>query len=430
MQKRSFFVIILLSLVWQISSIKALTIGDCQVLASYKQSSSLDTEKYICKGQSYGNVGEAIYYSGEGNSISLTNFNAYYFATWDKTEVTLNLNEENNIAMFHVGELPINVVGTGSLKFKEDAYVKLVVNGEMVYRFVYNDKTLISNDEIVYEDTLSNFKTNYVSLKEKNNLPEEFNEEDYSMVQAVDYVSMTSVSVTESWLAKHIKTELVATVADGYGIIKYEKKTEETKEEVQTTPTTINKTTSKTKKKTSSKTTTLKTDKVILISDTKLNNKYKLNVNDLDDKKSEYTEKVEDFEIVSLYDVSIYNGKKEVEMKDNSFIIKIKLDENTNYDNYKIIYVNDDGEIAEYIDGTIEDGYIVFKTTHLSQYGVIGQNEKEEVLEANVLEPEKKNNNIGNILKISLIVLIALPLMGLIIYLVIKSHNLQGKKGA
>ena len=215
MQKRSFFVIILLSLVWQISSIKALTIGDCQVLASYKQSSSLDTEKYICKGQSYGNVGEAIYYSGEGNSISLTNFNAYYFATWDKTEVTLNLNEENNIAMFHVGELPINVVGTGSLKFKEDAYVKLVVNGEMVYRFVYNDKTLISNDGIVYEDTLSNFKTNYVSLKEKNNLPEEFNEEDYSMVQAVDYVSMTSVSVTESWLTKHIKTELVATVADG-----------------------------------------------------------------------------------------------------------------------------------------------------------------------------------------------------------------------
>ena len=168
-----------------------------------------------------------------------------------------------------------------------------------------------------------------------------------------------------------------------------------------------------------------------MISDTKLNNKYKLNVNDLDDKKSEYNKKVKDFDIVSLYDVSIYNGKKEVEMKNNSFIIKIKLDEKKdNYDNYKIIYVNDDGEIAEYIDGTIEDGYIVFKTTHLSQYGVIVQNEKEEVLESSTIEPVKKNNNIGNILKISLIIGIALPLMGLIIYLVVKSHNLQNKKRA
>lgn len=424
MQKRSFFVIILLGLFVQIGSVKALTIGDCQVLASYKLSSSLDTEKYICKGQSYGNVGEAIYYSGDGSTISLTNFNAYYFAISDKDEVTLDLNNENNIAMLHVGDLPINIIGTGSLKFKEDAYVKLVVNGELVYRFVYNDKTLVLDDGSVYEDTLSNFKTNYTSLKEKNSLPEEFKEDDYTLIQAVDYVSMTSVSVTDSWLFKHIKTELSTSVSDGYGIIKYVKPVEE-QSKAKTTSTKT------TKKKSSKKATTLKTNKVILISDTKLNNKYKLNVNDLDDKKSEYNKKVKDFDIVSLYDVSIYNGKKEVEMKNNSFIIKIKLDEKKdNYDNYKIIYVNDDGEIAEYIDGTIEDGYIVFKTTHLSQYGVIGQNEKEEVLESSTVEPVKKNNNIGNILKISLIIGIALPLMGLIIYLVVKSHNLQNKKRA
>lgn len=424
MQKRSFFVIILLALFIQIGNVKALTIGDCQVLASYKLSSSLDTEKYICKGQSYGNVGEAIYYSGDGSTISLTNLNAYYFAISDKDEVTLDLNNENNIAMLHVGDLPINIIGTGSLKFKEDAYVKLVVNGEMVYRFVYNDKALVLDDGSIYEGTLSNFKTNYISLKEKNSLPEEFKEDDYTLIQAVDYVSMTSVSVTDSWLAKHIKTELSTSVSDGYGVIKYVKPVEEQTK----TKTTATKTT---KKKNSKKSTTLKTDKVILISDTKLNDKYKLNVNDLDDKKSEYNKKVKDFDIVSLYDVSIYNGKKEVEMKNNSFIIKIKLDEkNNNYDNYKIIYVNDDGEIAEYIDGTIEDGYIVFKTTHLSQYGVIGQNEKEEVLESSTIEPVKKNNNIGNILKISLIIGIALPLMGLIIYLVVKSHNLQNKKRA
>jgi hypothetical protein len=59
-------------------------------------------------------------------------------------------------------------------------------------------------------------------------------------------------------------------------------------------------------------------------------------------------------------------------MKNGKYTIKIKLDENSNnYDNYQIIYVNDAGEIEEYIDGYIEDGYIVFETSHLSHYGVI-----------------------------------------------------------
>ena len=59
-------------------------------------------------------------------------------------------------------------------------------------------------------------------------------------------------------------------------------------------------------------------------------------------------------------------------MKDGSYIIKIKLDSKyESYENFKVIYVNDDGAIEEYIDTTIEDGYIVFKTSHLSQYGII-----------------------------------------------------------
>ena len=48
-------------------------------------------------------------------------------------------------------------------------------------------------------------------------------------------------------------------------------------------------------------------------------------------------------------------------MKDGKYTIKIKLDNNIdNYENYQIIYVNDDGEIEEYIDGRIEGEYIVF----------------------------------------------------------------------
>ena len=87
-------------------------------------------------------------------------------------------------------------------------------------------------------------------------------------------------------------------------------------------------------------------------------------------------------------------------MKDGNYIIKIKLDESKDmYEDYRIIYVNDDGEIEEYIDGTIEGEYIVFETTHLSQYGVIG-NYKTETVSVN-----KKSNRhiIGNAIKISII---------------------------
>ena len=51
--------------------------------------------------------------------------------------------------------------------------------------------------------------------------------------------------------------------------------------------------------------------------------------------------------------------------------IKIALPEDLkDYDKYEVVYISD-GEIKETIPATVEDGYIVFEATHLSQYGII-----------------------------------------------------------
>ena len=54
--------------------------------------------------------------------------------------------------------------------------------------------------------------------------------------------------------------------------------------------------------------------------------------------------------------------------------IRIALPENLKrYDKYEIVYISN-GEIKETISAAVENGYIVFETNHLSQYGIIATN--------------------------------------------------------
>ena len=378
-------------------------------MISFKQSSSLDENSYICKGKEYGKSAESIYYSGKGNEVRLTNFNAYYVSVYEN--VKLDIAGDNNISLLHLNDTKIEVTGTGSLKFKEGSFVKKVVAGEAVYQFVYNKKSIINEEDKIYEGTVVDFEENYSTLSLKNKLPEVFNIEDYTLVQTIDFTNMTSVVVTDSWLDKHIDTKLNKTVLDGYGIIEYvkpkeEKTTEETKDEDKT----------------------LKSDKVIFVSDKKVDKKYKLNVDDL--QKTEVAEGVSnqlnDLSLISFYDVNVYNGKKQVAMKNGKYTIKIKIDENNidEYENYQIIYVNDDGEIEEYLDGIIEDGYIVFKTSHLSQYGVIA---KEKVVPEVTLDVKSSNIH-ANVLKISLLAFIVIAYLVILSVLLIKGKIIKFKK--
>ena len=126
--KKKYLVVILLLLFSGMLNVSALTLGDCEVLASYKLYSSLDEENYICKGKEYGIDTDSIYYSGSGNTIKLNNVDVYYFTNWEDYDVTLEVTGKNNISMLHVSDSKFKVTGSGSLKFKQNSFVKKVVN--------------------------------------------------------------------------------------------------------------------------------------------------------------------------------------------------------------------------------------------------------------------------------------------------------------
>ena len=55
-------------------------------------------------------------------------------------------------------------------------------------------------------------------------------------------------------------------------------------------------------------------------------------------------------------------------------LIRIALpDDLKGYDKYEVVYISDN-VIKETIPATIEDGYIVFETDHLSNYGIVATN--------------------------------------------------------
>lgn len=410
--KKRYLAVIVLLFICSIAKVNALTIGDCKVLASYKLYSSLDEENYICKGKEYGSSIDAIYYSGNGSKIVLNNFNAYYFTNWDEYDLTIDISGNNNISMLDLSDSKFTVTGSGTLKFKQNSFVKKFVNGEPVYQYVYKDRTVLNSDKKIYEGKQKEFEESYEHLKEINKLPNEYNLNDYVLVQVADYTKMTSVTVTVDWIKQHINTNLEIDAVEGFGIVKY------VKPEAQKAPESSG----------DKNNNQLETDNVILITDKNVNTEYELKEENLTNhevaiKVSSTIEK----DLVSLYDVSVYNGKKQVPMKDGQYTMKIKLDNNIDkYENYQIIYVNDNGEIEEYIDAKIEDGYIVFNTSHLSQYGVIANPiENNMVSRTNIY---RFNPIIGNIFKVSVLVIFIIGAACLVGILLYKNYTLSSKK--
>ena len=54
------------------------------------------------------------------------------------------------------------------------------------------------------------------------------------------------------------------------------------------------------------------------------------------------------------------------------------------YNKYEVVYILN-GEIKETLPATVENGYIVFETTHLSEYGIVAKKQ--------VSIPENETNN-------------------------------------
>ena len=110
----------------------------------------------------------------------------------------------------------------------------------------------------------------------------------------------------------------------------------------------------------------IKNDIASITFDTEVNKNYILDVKNVEIKKD-----LANKNIKYLVDINILNNNEIVTINGNKMIIKIALpDDLKEYKKYEVVYVKDD-EIKETINAKVENGYIVFETSHLSLYGIV-----------------------------------------------------------
>ena len=82
----------------------------------------------------------------------------------------------------------------------------------------------------------------------------------------------------------------------------------------------------------------------------------------------------------------------------NGVTVKVKLalpEELKDYDSYEVVYVKD-GKITERLACTVEDGYVVFNTSHLSEYGIVAKKNQSVTPGDNTGGGETDDPNKGN----------------------------------
>lgn len=76
--------------------------------------------------------------------------------------------------------------------------------------------------------------------------------------------------------------------------------------------------------------------------------------------------------LLSIYDISVRKDGKALEIKDNPMTVKIPLNDHLKgYQYYQAVYL---GEELERFDAAVEGDFLVFETTHLDQYAILGSN--------------------------------------------------------
>ena len=119
-----------------------------------------------------------------------------------------------------------------------------------------------------------------------------------------------------------------------------------------------------------------------------INKNYKLDI-----QKVEVNTELANKNVKFIADINVLDGDNIVKISDTKMKIKIALPEELKgYNKYEVVYILD-GEIKETLPATIEEGYLVFETTHLSEYGVIAENIENEGGQTNTSNNEEKINN-------------------------------------
>ena len=115
------------------------------------------------------------------------------------------------------------------------------------------------------------------------------------------------------------------------------------------------------------------------------------------------------YELMSYFDKNLNKRVvTTVKINDTKMKIRIALPEDLKgYSKYEVVYILD-GEIKETIEAKVENGYIVFETSHLSHYGIVAIEENN-----NIVNP-KTNDNIVMYFISSIISLVGVT--GVLIY--------------
>lgn len=96
---------------------------------------------------------------------------------------------------------------------------------------------------------------------------------------------------------------------------------------------------------------------------------YKLDIRPIEVEKD-----LSDKNVKYVVDINVLENGEVVKISNTKMKIRIALPEDLKgFNKYEVVYISND-EIKETIPATVEDGYIIFETSHLSQYGIIATN--------------------------------------------------------
>ena len=98
----------------------------------------------------------------------------------------------------------------------------------------------------------------------------------------------------------------------------------------------------------------------------------------LEIQKVEIKQELANTDVKFVADINLLYENEIIKIDNTKMKIKIALpDELKGYNKYEVVYILNN-KIKETIPATVENGYIVFETTHLSEYGIIAKNVEQE----------------------------------------------------
>lgn len=143
---------------------------------------------------------------------------------------------------------------------------------------------------------------------------------------------------------------------------------------------------------------------------------YKLDIRPIEVKKDLTSKNVK-----YVVDINVLENGQIVKISDTKMKIRIALPEDLKgFGKYEVVYISND-EIKETIPATVEDGYIVFETSHLSQYGIVATNVEEKTEQTkNETNNPKTGDNIAMYISVFVV-----AVAGITATMIAKKRNLN-----